>query len=276
MTAGRQVRLAHISDLHYGAVDPAVADGLVADLAGQAVDVVLVSGDLTMRARRRQFRAARALLDRLEAPWICVPGNHDLPLDRLVERLSRPLAAYRRWIDPDPEPLTLRDGLLVLGLSTARPFYWKGGRIDGRQVARIGAAFAPSATLKILMVHHPVFLSVQRPDETIVRGADAALRAAAAAGADMVLCGHDHVPAHVDLSLSRPWLGRRVLGVMCGTTTSTRLRGGETQSYNVIACEGDRLGLQVRRWLGGRFRGSGETEWIRSPDGWVSRPGAAR
>jgi 3',5'-cyclic AMP phosphodiesterase CpdA len=262
------VRLVHLSDLHYGADDPAVVDGLRADLAGQAVDLVMVSGDLTMRARSGQFRAARALLDSLGPPWVSVPGNHDLPLDRLLTRQVRPLDAYRRWIASDPEPLVSRSGLVVLGLSTGRQYYWKGGRVDARQVERIGAAFAAPAGLKILMLHHPVFTSAQRPAEKIVRGADGALRAAAAAGVDMVLCGHDHVAARVDLSLSRPWLRRHLLGVMCGTTVSTRLRGGESQSYNVISSDGDRLRLQVRHWSGGAFRAAGETEWSRSADGW--------
>ena len=80
------MRLAHISDLHFGADDPVVVAGLRADMPRQGIGQVLVSGDLTMRARRRQFRKARVLLDSLGLPWTSVPGNHDLPLDRLVIR----------------------------------------------------------------------------------------------------------------------------------------------------------------------------------------------
>jgi 3',5'-cyclic AMP phosphodiesterase CpdA len=264
------VRLAHVSDLHFGADDPAVVAGLRADVTAQAVDQVLVSGDLTMRARERQFRAARTLLDGFGVPWISVPGNHDLPLDRVPARVVRPRDSYRRWIADDPEPLVLREGVLVLGLDTARPYYWKGGRIDAGQVARISSAFAAAVPLKILMLHHPVFASAQRPDERVVRGAGPALRAAAAAGADIVLCGHDHVAAQVDLSVSWPGLGRHVLGVMSGTAASHRVRVGEPQSYTVLDFDGaDRLRLEVRQWRGERFQALPERHWRRAADGWL-------
>jgi 3',5'-cyclic AMP phosphodiesterase CpdA len=263
------VRLAHISDLHFGADDPDVVAGLRADLPARGVDQVLVSGDLTMRARGRQFEAARALLDGFGVPWISVPGNHDLPLDRVPARVIRPLDGYRRYIADEPEPLVSRDGVLVLGLSTARPYYWKGGRIDDGQVARISSAFAAAVPLKILMVHHPVFASAQRPAERIVRGAGRALRAAAAAGADLVLCGHDHVQAQVDLSVQWPGLGRHVLGVMGGTATSYRVRAAESQSYNVLDFDGaDRLRLEVRKWRAGRFEALIERRFTRAADGW--------
>jgi 3',5'-cyclic AMP phosphodiesterase CpdA len=263
------VRLAHISDPHLGADDPLVVAGLTADLAAREVDWVLVSGDLTMRARGWQFEAARALLDGFGVPWISVPGNHDLPLDRVLARAVRPLDGYRRWVADDPEPLVSRDGVLVLGLNTARPYYWKGGRIDAGQVARISSAFAAAVPLKILMVHHPVFASSQRPAERIVRGAGRALRAAAAAGADLVLCGHDHVQAQVDLSVPWPDLGRHVLGVMCGTSTSYRVRAVESQSYNVLDFDRpDRLRLEVRKWRAGGFEALIERHWRRAADGW--------
>ena len=267
------VRVAHISDLHLGAEDPAVVAGLLVDLPAQQPDLVIVSGDLTMRARREQFEDARKLLDGLGAPWVSVPGNHDLPLDRLVTRMVRPLAAYRRHIDTDPEPRRLRDGVLVLGISTPRRYYWKNGRIDRRQIARIGRAFAEATPvrLRLLVLHHPVFTSVQRPDETPVRGSERALQAAADAGVDVVLCGHDHVRAHVDLSVSRPHLGRHLLGVMCGTTTSHRVRAAESQSYNLLELsDDDRLTLRVRRWRNGEFEHLLSQDWKRSPSGWLS------
>jgi 3',5'-cyclic AMP phosphodiesterase CpdA len=265
------VRLAHISDLHFGADDPVVVAGLCADLRGQGLSQVLLSGDLTMRARTRQFRRARELLDDVGLPWVSVPGNHDLPLDRPVIRGVRPLHGYQRLIHPETEPRVLRDGVLVLGLNTARPYLWKGGRIDDAQVARIGPAFVSDqpVVLRVLMLHHPVFRSLQRPGERIVRGAGPALRAAAAAGADVVLCGHDHVRAHVDLSLSRPYLGRHLLGIMCGTTTSVRVRAEESQSYNILDVDGDRLTLTVRQWRDDRFAELTPVTWNRTPRGWL-------
>ncbi len=256
------MRIAHLSDPHFGAADPAVVAGLRRDVATRQVDVVLVSGDLTMRARRSQFAAARAFFDGLGVPWLCVPGNHDLPLDRPLARWFRPLRAFAL----DPEPFRRYGDLQVLGLSTPRRYYWKGGRISAAQSARI-AALSP-AGLTVVMVHHPVFRSPQRPRERIVRGAGRAVRAAALSGADLVLCGHDHVAASADLSALWPGVGRRVLGVMAGTCISVRVRAGEPQSWNFLEWTGDRLRVEVRAWRGGVFAASREEIWTRSAPGW--------
>ena len=262
------MRLVHVTDLHFGAEDPDVVAGLRADLATQDVDRVLVSGDLTMRARTGQFRAARTLLESIGRPWTSVPGNHDLPLDRVLTRAVRPLAGYRKFVDAQPQPMLHADGLQVLGLSTARPYLWKNGRVDAGQVARIGTAFTGPARLRVLMVHHPVFRTVQRPGLTLLHGAGRALRAAALAGVDVVVCGHDHVAAQADLSLNRPGLGRHMIGLMSGTACSRRVRAGESQSYTVLELSGERLCLRVRHWRDGRFETRSETEWQRSADGW--------
>ncbi|WP_433727703.1 metallophosphoesterase family protein [Actinoplanes sp. CA-051413] len=262
------IRLAHVTDLHFGTEDPAVVAGLRADLVRQDVDRVLVSGDLTMRARAVQFHAARAWLESIGCPWTSVPGNHDLPLDRPLIRAVRPLSGYRWVVDAHPEPLLHLGGLQVLGLSTPRPYLWKGGRIDAGQVARIGTAFAQPARLRVLMTHHPVFRSRQRPRERVVRGAERALHAAARVGVDVVLCGHDHVQAQVDLSQAWPGLRRRMIGVMSGTACSRRIRAGESQSYTVLELSGKRLLLRVRRWRANRFETLAETWWRRSADGW--------
>jgi 3',5'-cyclic AMP phosphodiesterase CpdA len=261
------MRLAHVTDLHFGAEDPAVVAGLRADLRAENPDRVLVGGDLTMRARPAQFQAARELLDSVGRPWTSVPGNHDLPLDRLA-RATKPLEAYERYIDPEPQPLVHDNGLLVLGLSTPRPYLWKGGLIDAAQVERIGGT--GPAELKVLLLHHPVFHSAQRPHETLVHGAGRALQAAAAAGVDVVLCGHDHVTAQVDLATVWPGLNRRMIGLMSGTACSRRMRADESQSYTVLDLDSERLVATVRHWQDGAFREASVTEWRRSSGGWLA------
>jgi 3',5'-cyclic AMP phosphodiesterase CpdA len=261
------VRIAHLSDPHFGADDPAVVAGLTADVTAARADVVLVSGDLTMRARRGQFAAARAFLDGLGVPWLGVPGNHDLPLDRPLTRWFRPLRAYGRFISADPEPLRRYGDLQVLGLSTARGYYWKGGRVSAAQSARI--ASLPTAGLTVVVMHHPVFRSVQRPHSSLVRGAARAVRAAVDAGVDVILCGHDHVAAASDLSSVRPGVGRRVIGVMAGTCASVRVRAGEPQSWNLLEWSGDDLRLSVRAWDGRGFVVARSQRWSRTADGWI-------
>jgi 3',5'-cyclic AMP phosphodiesterase CpdA len=112
-------RIAHLSDLHFGRTDPAVVEALVAELNADPPDLVAVSGDLTMRARRREYRAARAFLDRLRAPVLAVPGNHDITAHWLHERFLDPLGRWRRFIADEPEPVWADDELAVVGVNTA-------------------------------------------------------------------------------------------------------------------------------------------------------------
>ncbi|AGZ41576.1 metallophosphoesterase family protein [Actinoplanes friuliensis] len=270
------MRLAHLTDLHFGAEVPEVVAALRDDLAGRDLDHVLVSGDLTMRARAGQFRAARELLESIGHPWTSVPGNHDLPLFRVLTRAFRPLSAYRKGVGRRAEPELGSGGLQVLGLSSPKRYLSRNGRIDAAQVARIGTAFTGPAGLRVLMLHHPVFRPAQRPGQPLVRGAEQALRAAARAGVDVILCGHDHVQAQADLALTWPGLGRHMIAVASGTACSRRTRAGESQSYTLLELTGDTLSVHVRHWNDGRFETLSETTWQRGADGWLPARAACR
>ena len=128
--------LAHLSDLHFGRVDEALVGPLQAVLAQLRPHLVVVTGDLTQRARSAQFRSARAFLDALPARHLVVPGNHDVPLYDITRRFLRPLARYRRYIG-DVEPLYVDEEVAVAGVNTARSLTVKGGRINAEQLARI-------------------------------------------------------------------------------------------------------------------------------------------
>src|SRR6185503_7363957 len=120
---GRVARIAHLSDVHFGAHDPAVVTGAEAWLAEARPDLVVISGDFTQRARRDQYREAAAFLDRIEAtgiPTLGVPGNHDVPLYDVVQRFTRPLHRYRRFIDDHLCPWFENARMAVLGINTAR------------------------------------------------------------------------------------------------------------------------------------------------------------
>src|ERR1043165_359659 len=106
--------LVHLSDLHFGRIDPAIIDPLIETVRGLNPTLVAVSGDLTQRARSEQFKEARAFLDALPSPQIVVPGNHDVPLHNVFARFFQPLTKYRRYITPDLEPFHADDELAVL------------------------------------------------------------------------------------------------------------------------------------------------------------------
>src|SRR5688572_25280089 len=111
--------IAHISDLHFCRIEPAVVEALVADLNSNVPDLIAVSGDLTMRARSREYRAARAFFDRLRAPVLAVPGNHDITSYWLHERFLDPLGRWRRFIAEEAEPIWTDAEIAVVGVNTA-------------------------------------------------------------------------------------------------------------------------------------------------------------
>src|SRR3954462_13344284 len=121
-------RILDLSDIHYGRVDEQVVARAVEKINELERDLVAISGDLTQRARTREFAAARDFLDSLPKPQLVVPGNHDVPLYNVFDRFARPLEKFQRFISDDLMPAYVDDELAVVGVNTARSMVVKGGR----------------------------------------------------------------------------------------------------------------------------------------------------
>ena len=242
------ITLAHISDLHFGTEERAMADRLVGELHELAPRLVIVSGDLTQRARRAQYRSARAYLDRLP-PYMVVPGNHDIPLYDIGRRMLSPMGRYRSMISDDLDPFHLEDDLAVLGLNTTRPKRWKEGSISARQVQLITERFALAApdAHRVLFTHHPFIPPPQFPRMIVVHSQAAALPAIRAARVEVLLAGHLHL-GYAGMVEGGPGL----LSVQAGTAISRRRRG-QPNAYNVIRLGGESVGVEPRVWDGERF-----------------------
>jgi len=260
--------LAHVSDLHFGRVDTELEAVLLEDLTALVPDLVVISGDLTQRARRAQFAAARRFLDRLPAPHLVVPGNHDIPLYDLVSRVLRPLGRYRRMISDDLSPTFLDDELAVLGLTTARPAAWKEGRISCEQVEAIRwLGSVDGGRLRVLVTHHPFIPPPQGKRPPLVgRGADA-LRVAAASGVDLCLGGHLHLGYSGNAAAYHAGLPRGIIVAQASTAISSRRRG-EPNGYNVVRVQGERLELEARVAAGDLYTPLRTTTFARTEDGW--------
>jgi 3',5'-cyclic AMP phosphodiesterase CpdA len=232
-------RIVHLSDIHFGSVDMAVADRAAEKVNMLSPDVVVVSGDLTQRARSKEFRAARIFLDELPLPQIVVPGNHDVPLYNVYHRFAKPLDKFRKYITDDLTPAYIDDEIAVVGINTARSMAIKGGRINERQVAAIKRQFGqlPDDTLKVIVTHHPFDLPEGHKGRDIVGRAEKLMSTIADCGADVFLAGHLHM-SHFGNTAKRYKLenGRAALVIQAGTATSTRARG-EAHSFNVIEFE---------------------------------------
>jgi 3',5'-cyclic AMP phosphodiesterase CpdA len=261
--------LAHVSDLHFGRHDPKVADALLHDLKEQAPDVVIVSGDLTQRARSAEFRAARAWLDRLERPWIAIPGNHDLPLYDVVRRWLAPLARWRATIGPDDLVAFETNDVSVLGLDTARRNRWKEGRIARAQIDAVKKAFEGlrPEVLRVLVTHHPFLPAPADREWTPMTRGEEALTALESAGLDLLLSGHQHRAYSADVERHYEKVARRLIVAHAGTSISTRVRG-EPNTWNVFRYDAPTLALEVRSMTNGAFATTGRRTFRRETDGW--------
>jgi 3',5'-cyclic AMP phosphodiesterase CpdA len=130
-------RIVHISDLHFGRVNPMLIEPLLARITALQPAVVAVSGDLTQRATVEQFEEARGFLQRIPFPQVVVPGNHDISFWNVYRRFARPLERYRRYINAEAEPSYADDRLFLLGINTARSLAWKEGRVSLEQIERL-------------------------------------------------------------------------------------------------------------------------------------------
>ncbi|CDG84378.1 metallophosphoesterase family protein [Janthinobacterium agaricidamnosum] len=244
--------LVHLSDLHFGRVDQDLLAPLTALVERLEPDVVVVSGDLTQRARGHEFRAARAFLDRLPGPQIVVPGNHDVPLYNLASRFLAPLVKYRRYVTPDLTPEYVDDEIAVLGINTARSLTVKDGRISHEQIALLRSRLdsVPSSLTKIIVTHHPFDLPPHFARRELVDRAPLAVDMFAACGVDLLLAGHLHA-SHAGNTAQRYKIdGYAALMVQAGTATSTRGRG-ESNSFNALRIEPDEITVERYRWPDG-------------------------
>ena len=226
----------HITDTHFGAERPEVVRGLIELAREQRPSLVVLSGDVTQRARRAQFDAARAFVDELCAACgidaqrdvLIIPGNHDIPLFNLPLRVLDPYGPYVRAFGKRLEPLIRRPDVWLIGVNTTRPWRHKHGELSSAQIERVAARLraAPAGALRVVVTHQPLMVVEREDRRDLVRGHAAAIRAWAGAGADLFLSGHTHQ------SFVAPVLGakRRAWVVQTGTsgplasrTSSTRI-----------------------------------------------------
>ncbi len=202
---------------------------------------------MTQRATRSQFEAAREWLGRakqlVENTVIC-PGNHDIALFRVWERVLNPFALYREFISPDLDQIFHGSKVTVVSLNSVRPFSrLVQGKLSKKQFRMTAEAFARSddGKLHVLMFHHPLITFQQQdhhpgldvPWKTISGGERV----------DVVLTGHLH-DSEVQLTYDEV-TGKPMLLISCGTSASKRGRGKDAgrNSFNLI--EGSRSSLRV-------------------------------
>ena len=257
-------KILHITDVHFGRHhQPDRAAGLVRLAGERSPDLVALSGDVTKRAKRTEFAQGREFIAALGAPVVAVPGNHDVPMYRVWERLFQPYGAYRRYFSDELEPSFSDDELLVVGVNTAHAWTVDGGRVWPRRARRLeqqlqqqkGGRFA------IVLLHHQIIPVPGYGSRRVFWNARDTARALAAGGADLVLSGHVHLSY---LGYSR--VGEAEIPVLfSGTASSSRGRGPEQGCNTCHWLEVDDREIRIER-----------LEWSQQASGFISVVGGAQ
>lgn len=237
------VTVLHASDLHFGKpFDAEVAGVLRETIQAFSPDVLVFSGDFTQRAKIREFQEARDFLKSLpDLPTVVTPGNHDVPLYRVGERLLAPRRNYLAHISSALDSTTRVRGATFVSLdSTAPRRAIVNGHLHDRQLRFAAEAFgrAPDGDARVVVLHHHLAPAPDFESDQVLSGYQRVLRAFEAMGVDLILGGHLHRAYVADSRDAWPGgaNGRRMIIAHSGTTTSTRGRARERNknSFNLI------------------------------------------
>lgn len=235
-------RILHLTDLHFGFHREALVEPLLARIAALAPDLVVVTGDLTHRALPGQLAQGRAFLDRIAAPTIVMPGNHDLPVLNPLARLFWPFAAWRQRISPVLRPEARAGQTRVMAVNSADPYAWQRGKIRTGEIARLERGLDPLGT-NIVALHHPL-QQLPRVDKRPAQRATEALGRLEAAGVHIILSGHLHRWAAAELL--ETGLYPRLLQIQTGTALCARLSDVQNEFALLVI---DRTEVELQRHI---------------------------
>jgi 3',5'-cyclic AMP phosphodiesterase CpdA len=264
--------IVHLSDLHFGRFDAAIPPALVRAVAAAKPDLVVVSGDMTQRARVAEFEAAAHFLELLPAPRLVIPGNHDVPLYNVLLRWLAPLGRYRRFITSDLSPFYEDAEIAVLGINTTRALTFKDGRINRLQIQDATMRFAQCGedVTRIVVTHHAFDTAENTTGHKVVGRADMAVAALVQARVDIILSGHLHMSGIGETAKRYPLPGRPALLIRAGTATSTRQRA-EVNTFNVIRVTSAEVTIDCMIWQRdeGQFVARTTDRFMRTADEWL-------
>ena len=246
------VRLLHISDLHAGSVEETAVEGSLEPLLERVrPELIVVTGDLTHRGRRREHERAAAFLRGLGRPLLVIPGNHDIPYT-FAARFTRPWAEFeRQW--GTVEPVFRSDELMVVGLNSVRPWRHQSGRIRSAQIARTAEllAEAPKGALRVVALHHHLIGAPWRSRKRPVAHRSKVLAGFVDAGAELILAGHIHqaaVSERHEFEVDRNGLRGATVSIAPGLGQPRPNRRGEARGLHVYEASADSLLVHTYVW----------------------------
>ncbi|MEO1243839.1 MAG: metallophosphoesterase [Pseudomonadota bacterium] len=261
--------IAHVSDIHFGAIDADAAERLADQINAAGVDAIILTGDLTQAGRKREFQAAAAFIRRFRAPVMAVPGNHDAPVYNVGQRMTDPWRRFRAYVQDELRPTARINDVLIIGLNSARragpSLDWSRGRLSAKQLKDASDELrgAEDAVLKLVAFHHPVLPGPGPAGDALINNPARAMHTLSEAGADALLTGHVHIAnAQVHETPAKP-----IIVAAAGTAASTRLRG-EKPSYNLLQWTGVELHVTVQRYERNEFTTEKRFQFSRENGAW--------
>ncbi len=233
--------LLHLSDLHFGTERPECIRAIQKFCIEQQPEVVVVSGDLTQRAKFREFLACKQFLESLKIPYFVVPGNHDIPLYHLWNRAFRPFGLYQLFFGSLENTLVTQHFYLI-GMNSIRRRYHTRGSISLEQIQKVDQQLmqAPANKLKIIVSHQPFYTAKENHHlKDCPALGQFAIQEWGKHQLYALLHGHLHLVAVYDLNQEFELnLSQAVYEVHAGTAISSRLHKNIPNSFNVISSDG--------------------------------------
>lgn len=234
--------LIHLSDLHFGpCYVPHLGELVLQEIETLKPEAVVVSGDLTYRARVKEFAAARAYLDRIPCPFLTIPGNHDQTILNPLTRLVVPVRQYEEQIRHSQDLSLEVNGFFIVGVNDNRPIL-PGGFWSFSQRAFIQREFARSkpASARVLATHHQMMWE-GRFKPAGFWYPSRAFEMLSKCGVELVLNGHTHIPGAQQTR-------EGIVVSRASTATCTRTRRGEGNSYNMIVFDKGKISVTIKRY----------------------------
>jgi 3',5'-cyclic AMP phosphodiesterase CpdA len=229
------LRIAHLSDPHFGTIKPGVREGLIKTLTGLQPDLILLTGDITQRARAWQFQEAREFTHALRPKtFIAVPGNHDIPMYNVLMRLFDPYRGFKRLFKDQLEKDHRHGDVMVLGLNSTSRWRSIQGDFNLKHLEARLKSQPEKTQVHLAAFHHPMDCDKPQDDKNLLKQKDESMQLFDKYGIDLILGGHIHDP-YVGLSSRRyKNLQRRIIICVAGTCLSRRTRKGAPNSFNWI------------------------------------------
>ena len=260
-------KIVHISDLHFGTEDEKILISLIDDIKNTSPNLIAVSGDLTQRARTKEYLKAKSFLEHLKFPQVIIPGNHDIPLYNLLGRIKNPFKKFDAYFDKELREYN-DDQLYVVGLNSVRNLRWKSGKLSSEQLEIGAAEFGESDKniIRVLVIHHNLFHISSRRDAVKLFKSKRLREWLMENHIDLVLFGHDHKSMVEPVLFDDDEFIDFIL-IQAGTATSKRTRG-VPNSYNIIILDNSLMNVKIQTFNSNDFETTSETKFIKQPLGW--------